>query len=276
MAVDPEPLHQMHPVAADAPTLGNADLLMDDGKTFHSFSSFASSSIFAKPRQRKVKRKPINVQKVGPNAVVIGKRKRSVRERSIECELEKISLNSSPETGDLLSASASGDSAAILVSSEPHHSLTDSMMDLDMKQQMEQVSSSSVSGSESDPGFYTYDDGREADDEQSDWYQESGQTWGIVKPCWWENNGNPPPPLPGGSSSSRGDLAELEAIADADTDDDAIDDTRFQQLLKGSWQHLSDDAKDAYRLRMQKLRDRIVIFHILKISFRVCDFLILF
>lgn len=259
MAVDPEPLHQMLP-AVDARSAG--DLLMDDGKAFHTFSSFASTSLFAKPRQRKVKRKPVNVQKVGANAVIIGKRKRNVRERSIECELEKISLNSSPERagGDPLSASASGDSASILVSSETHHSLTDSM-DLDMKQ--EQVSSSSVSGSESDPGFYTYDDGREADDEQSDWYQESGQTWGIVKPCWWENNGNPPPPLPGGgSSSSRGDLAELEAIADAaDTDDDAIDDTRFQQLLKGSWQHLSDDAKDAYRLRMQKLRDRIVSSH---------------
>lgn len=31
--------------------------------------------------------------------MMIGKRKRSVRERSIECELEKISLNSSPEEG---------------------------------------------------------------------------------------------------------------------------------------------------------------------------------
>ena len=102
------------------------------------------------------------------------------------------------------------------------------------------MSSSSVSGSESDPGFYTYDDGREADDEQSDWYQESGQTWGIpVKPCWWENNNSSTSPMAGTSSTllaRPGDLAELEAaasIAADDTDDDAIDDTRFQQLLKG-------------------------------------------
>lgn len=122
----------------------------------------------------------------------------------------------------------------------------------------EQVSSSSVSGSESDPGFYTYDDGREADDEQSDWYQESGPTWGVPgnsKP-WWEKEG--------AQSHFRfrpngaiGGMEELEAD-DTDQEDMIGDEKKFQQLLKGSWQHLSDEAKDAYRLRMQKLRDRIV------------------
>jgi RNase adaptor protein for sRNA GlmZ degradation len=54
-----------------------------------------------------------------------------------------------------------------------------------------------------------------------------------------------------------GAVEELEAD-DTDQDDAAGEEKKFQQLLKGSWQHLSDEAKDAYRLRMQKLRDRIV------------------
>lgn len=107
------------------------------------------------------------------------------------------------------------------------------------------MSSSSVSGSESDPGFYTFDDGREADDEQSDWYQESGSTWGPPiptamppsKPLWWveEDPGN---------SSGEEDPAGL---------------LRGPSSSSSSWQQPSSegDSKDAFRLRMQKLRDRI-------------------
>lgn len=122
------------------------------------------------------------------------------------------------------------------------------------------MSSSSVSGSESDPGFYTYDDGREADDEQSDWYPENGPTWGIAgvgKP-WWENEG-----------SSRQFRFRMGAEDDCDDDselDDCVaggDDKKFQQLLKSSWHQMTDDAKEAYRLRMQKLRDRIVSLDLL-------------
>ncbi|XP_014667594.1 PREDICTED: G patch domain-containing protein 2-like [Priapulus caudatus] len=48
-------------------------------------------------------------------------------------------------------------------------------------------SCSSLSSSESDLGVYTNDEGREADDEQSDYYHEAGSTCGIpdVKD-WWE------------------------------------------------------------------------------------------
>ena len=115
----------------------------------------------------------------------------------------------------------------------------------------DQVSSSSVSGSESDPGFYTHDDGREADDEQSDWYQESGPSWDVPGlKSWWERDHS----FPFRASADE----ELEA---EETEDESIsDEKKFQQLLKGSWHHLSDEAKDAYRLRMQKLRDRIVRF----------------
>jgi hypothetical protein len=121
----------------------------------------------------------------------------------------------------------------------------------------EQVSSSSVSGSESDPGFYTYDDGREADDEQSDWYQENGPTWGVPGNPWWERDGPQRQFRFRAAGAVGGAVEELEAD-DTDQDDAAGEEKKFQQLLKGSWQHLSDEAKDAYRLRMQKLRDRIV------------------
>ncbi|XP_046463290.1 G patch domain-containing protein 2-like isoform X2 [Daphnia pulex] len=247
MAVDPEPVVQAGLELDEANSQQNL-CLAGQQKSF-SFSTFASSSIFAKPRQRKVKKKPVNVQKI-PN-IVIGKRKRNVRERSIECELEKISLNSSPETGAASNLSAACCSDASLIVGH----LNNDSMDLDMKQ-LEQVSSSSVSGSESDPGFYTYDDGREADDEQSDWYQENGPTWGVPGNPWWERDGPQRQFRFRAAGAVGGTVEELEAD-DTDQDDAAGEEKKFQQLLKGSWQHLSDEAKDAYRLRMQKLRDRI-------------------
>lgn len=236
MAVDPEP-----PVQIDMTESGDSQLssVLSQQKTF-SFSSFASSSIFAKPRQRKIKKKATTINKL-PN-VTIGKRKRSVRERSIECELEKISLNSSPETDKAADLSATNGIDNIL-----NKGLMNDSMDLGMKQ-MDQVSSSSVSGSESDPGFYTHDDGREADDEQSDWYQESGPSWEAagMKP-WWERDHDFP------FRASADEDLETEETEDEGTSDEK----KFRQLLKGSWHHLSDEAKNAYQLRMQKLRDRI-------------------
>lgn len=59
MAVDPEPVIQTGLVLEE--TIQHP-CLAGQAKTF-SFSTFASSSIFAKPRQRKVKKKPVNVQK---------------------------------------------------------------------------------------------------------------------------------------------------------------------------------------------------------------------
>lgn len=64
-----------------------------------------------------------------PN-IIIGKRKRNVRERSIECELEKISLNSSPETGGATNLSSACCSDASLIVGH----LNSDSMDLDMKQ----------------------------------------------------------------------------------------------------------------------------------------------
>ncbi len=129
------------------------------------------------------------------------------------------------------------------------------------------MSSSSVSGSESDPGFYTNDDGREADDEQSDWYQESGPTWGVpgIKPCWWEKDSAVGIGQDFRFRSGNVAVGEDDVVDGEDTEDDGlVEERKLHQLLKGPWMHLSDEAKDAYKLRMQKLRDRIVrliVFH---------------
>lgn len=112
-----------------------------------------------------------------------------------------------------------------------------------------------MSGSESDPGFYTYDDGREADDEQSDWYQESGPTWGVATP-WWEKEGT--------SAHFRWRTQAFEDDQHAEEEDEEdtgnYGEKKLQQILKGTWTHSAEEAKDAYKLRMQKLRDRIVSY----------------
>ena len=64
--------------------------------------------------------------------MVIGKRKRSVRERSIECELEKISLNSSPDETDPLKMNSID--AMSVITDERHQIGAQDSMDLDMKQ----------------------------------------------------------------------------------------------------------------------------------------------
>lgn len=59
MAVDPEPVVQ---TGLGLDETIQHPCLAGQHKSF-SFSTFASSSIFAKPRQRKVKKKPVNIQK---------------------------------------------------------------------------------------------------------------------------------------------------------------------------------------------------------------------
>ena len=61
MAVDPEPVVQAG-LELDEANSQQHLCLAGQQKSF-SFSTFASSSIFAKPRQRKVKKKPVNIQK---------------------------------------------------------------------------------------------------------------------------------------------------------------------------------------------------------------------
>lgn len=80
-------------------------------------------------------------------------------------------------------------------------------------------SSSSLSSSESDTGVFTNDEGREGDDEQSDWFGEAGAVGGGGAKSWWD---------------------------DSDRDEDM--EPTFQAILTGSLDHISDRAKQTYRM----------------------------
>lgn len=116
-----------------------------------------------------------------------GKRKRSVRERSLESVGHRRPSDCCLDEMDL------EDEAARLRMHGEH-------------------SSSSLSSSESDAGILTNDEGREGDDEQSDFFHEGSGGPG----CWWEED----------------PFGELDA--------------RFQAILKGSLRHLSPAARRAY------------------------------
>ncbi|XP_059484055.1 G patch domain-containing protein 2-like isoform X2 [Neocloeon triangulifer] len=106
------------------------------------------------------------------NMLLCGKRKRSVRERSMSAvegtehpnrrllAFQKLSLNSST---DCSSMECGPDSSA----NSDHDS--------------------SLSSSESDPGIYTNDEGREGDDEQSDWVGDCS----AGAEGWWMRDGDP-------------------------------------------------------------------------------------
>lgn len=92
-----------------------------------------------------------------------------------------------------------------------------------------QESSSWTSFSSSDSeGFNTYDEGREADDEQSDFFHESGPACGIpgIIP-WWENEPK--------------DEHEMES------------EKEFQQLLTGTFENMSKSSQLAFKARVTKL-----------------------
>ncbi|XP_046383805.1 G patch domain-containing protein 2 isoform X2 [Ischnura elegans] len=167
------------------------------------------------------------------NSILCGKRKRSMRERSMDCEHSEGSRSKS---------------SRILAFHKM--SLTEDFNHLDGKCEM--MSSSSLSSSESDTGIYTNDEGREGDDEQSDWFCEPGAAYGIpgVK-TWWEVSGD----------GSSGGAMEGSAVCNArragmqedeDTDwDDQEDDATFKAILTGSFEHLSEEAKMRYRNRVK-------------------------
>ncbi|XP_048738096.2 G patch domain-containing protein 2-like [Ostrea edulis] len=87
-------------------------------------------------------------------------------------------------------------------------------------------SSSGLSSSESD-GLLTNDEAREADDEQSDFYYESGPACGIpgiIK--WWENG-----------------QGEIESESDR----------HFQQILSSSLEHFPKSSQLAFRARVTRM-----------------------
>ncbi|XP_045127840.1 G patch domain-containing protein 2-like isoform X6 [Portunus trituberculatus] len=104
-------------------------------------------------------------------AVSAGKRKRG-RERSVEwCSSNH--LSHSKRHG---SSTSHFHSLRMHRSSQPG---TENNMDYDYSDEANMEHSSSESSSESETGIYTCDEGREADDEQSDWFAEPDPVYGV-------------------------------------------------------------------------------------------------
>lgn len=162
--------------------------------------------------------------------LLCGKRKRSMRERSVDCE----------------GPSASGRSKASRILAVHKMSLSgtdETHMDFDSAAatHCEIMSSSSLSSSESDTGIYTNDEGREGDDEQSDWW--GGDAGSVCGKGFWDDEERD---QMFGASQGGADSA-----ADADEDSDPA----FHAILTGSFEHLTEEAKQAYRVHMQWIRE---------------------
>ncbi|XP_045127833.1 G patch domain-containing protein 2-like isoform X1 [Portunus trituberculatus] len=164
-------------------------------------------------------------------AVSAGKRKRG-RERSVEwCSSNH--LSHSKRHG---SSTSHFHSLRMHRSSQPG---TENNMDYDYSDEANMEHSSSESSSESETGIYTCDEGREADDEQSDWFAEPDPVYGV----------------PGAPSSTRqrnpsnrlswwNDEFGLSLSAKA--------------LFKERYETMSVENQQACRLRFQKLRERLL------------------
>nr|CAD7199388.1 unnamed protein product [Timema douglasi] len=81
--------------------------------------------------------------------------------------------------------------------------------------------------------------GTRTDDEQSDWF--GGDSSG--RGGWWEEGD--------GGDSSR----PQSALAMEDTDSEEVGDPAFKAILAGSFEHLSEEAKQAYRAHMMWVRE---------------------
>lgn len=173
------------------------------------------------------------------SSLLCGKRKRSVRERSVDCGETHQTLHHNHRMNTRSKSKLIQPPLNNCLFIQNEKSEEGTLMDLtpsqdDMPQQCEMMSSSSISSSESDTGIYTNDEGREGDDEQSDWF---GGECGSIGRGWWEEEGGDDaasglsPPGPG----------------------DPVDPT-FQAILNGSFEHLSEEAKQSYKTHIQLLR----------------------
>lgn len=171
-----------------------------------------------------------------------GKRKHSMRERSVELiETDGVSMSgpASRHQPSLVLAGCSTSGFGIIQDGVKGSQTSIGSPFLTHEAQVDggeenmctiiDSSSSSLSSSDSDTGIHTNDEGREGDDEQSDFYHESGPACGIpgVTP-WWEND------------------------IDEEKETQAMDET-FQSILNGSFQHMSYESQQAFRARVYRL-----------------------
>ncbi|CAL1261835.1 unnamed protein product [Larinioides sclopetarius] len=145
-----------------------------------------------------------------------GKRKRCVHERSVECN------------GCGCKATVScKDNSELKVSSNPFHRLER------CNSKSQEISSSGLSSSESECGILTNDEGREADDEQSDFFQESVPACDTPSfSSWWED----------------------ECIIPSEEE---FSDAKFQDILTESFRGMS--TKEIYAMQAEKNKGRRLV-----------------
>uniref|UniRef100_A0A3Q2YW26 G patch domain containing 2 n=1 Tax=Hippocampus comes TaxID=109280 RepID=A0A3Q2YW26_HIPCM len=129
------------------------------------------------------------------------------------------------------------DEGVVVESEEPVSSVGEGCKDKmeleEHKGSDEEMSDSSVSNS-SDGGLYTNDEGRQGDDEQSDWFCEGEPGSGSVGACgvagvipWWES--------------------------DACAEDLDLNDPVFSNILTGSFPLMSPNARRGFQARLSRL-----------------------
>ncbi|KAK7066485.1 G patch domain-containing protein 2 [Halocaridina rubra] len=161
-------------------------------------------------------------------AVSAGKRKRG-RERSIEW------------CGQQLAGKKHGASSHFH-SLRAHRSSRSSMgdaMEYDYSEEDDDMEHSNES-SESEAGIYTCDEGREADDEQSDWFAEPDPVYGV----------------PGSNNQTR--QRNMSNRLSWWNDNELGLSSSAKALFKERYETMSVENQQACRLRFQKLRERLL------------------
>ncbi|KAK4325885.1 hypothetical protein Pmani_003543 [Petrolisthes manimaculis] len=117
---------------------------------------------------------------------------------------------------------------------------TEDSMEYDYSDDANMEHSTSESSSESETGIYTCDEGREADDEQSDWFAEPDPVYGV----------------PGASNVAR--QRTPTARLSWWNDNDLGLSSSAKALFKERYETMSVENQQACRLRFQKLRERLL------------------
>ncbi|KAK8736328.1 hypothetical protein OTU49_004941 [Cherax quadricarinatus] len=220
----------------DAPSTSTtqASAVMSSGLPMAKPTAIASAILSGASNSRKKKSlRPSPDVEYRYMAISAGKRKRG-RERSVEwCGGQHASHSK-----------RHGSSSSHFHNLRVHHrasqASTEDSMEFEYSDEANMEHSSSESSSDSETGIYTCDEGREADDEQSDWFAEADPVYGVPgstnaprqrsasnRLSWWNDNEF------GLSSSAKA-------------------------LFKERYETMSMENQQACRLRFQKLRERLL------------------
>ncbi|XP_069988004.1 G patch domain-containing protein 2-like isoform X2 [Penaeus vannamei] len=166
-------------------------------------------------------------------AISAGKRKRG-RERSVEwCAGQQVS-------GGRRHGSSSSHYHSLRVHRTSTQTSNEDSMEYDYSDDANMEHSSSESSTESEAGIYTCDEGREADDEQSDWFAEPDPVYGVP------GSANPTRQRAASNRLSWWNENEFSLSSSA------------KALFKERYEKMSVENQQACRLRFQKLRERLL------------------